>query len=88
MNAQEHPANIVDGMLDAMASCFTPETLEAIAAKQWAPEVMQRLDELATKANEGLLTPDERAEYEQSISVSDVFSMLRLKAQLKLKPAA
>jgi hypothetical protein len=38
-------------------------------------------DYLAERANEGLLTPDERAEYEAYINTADIIAILKLKAR-------
>ena len=50
-----------------------------------APVVQERIDILAERANEGLLTEDERAEYEAIINAADFISMLKLKARRNLK---
>ena len=39
---------------------------------------------LAKRANEGLLTPEERAEYEAFINLADIVSILQLKARRQL----
>ena len=46
-----------------------------------APPVEERIDTLAKRANEGLLTNDERAEYEALINAADFISILKLKAR-------
>lgn len=45
------------------------------------PAVQERVDVLAEKANEGLLTEPERAEYEAYINTDDFISILKLKAR-------
>jgi hypothetical protein len=42
--------------------------------------VQARVDLLAERANEGLLTAEERSEYEAFINASDLFTTLQLKA--------
>lgn len=43
-----------------------------------------RIDYLASRANEGDLTPDEDAEYEALIDGAELITMLKLKAQRRL----
>jgi ribonuclease HI len=50
-----------------------------------APQVQKRIDVLAERANEGLLTDNERAEYEALINATDFISTLKIKAQRNLK---
>jgi hypothetical protein len=52
-----------------------------LAAMRARPEEQARIDELADKANDGLLTPQERAEYEAYIDAIDVISILQAKAR-------
>jgi len=46
------------------------------------PLVQQRIDELAGKCSQGLLTPEERQEYEIYVRVGSVVSILQAKARL------
>jgi uncharacterized protein YnzC (UPF0291/DUF896 family) len=48
--------------------------------------VQQRIDALAERANEGVLTSDESAEYEALINAADFISILKLKARQNLRP--
>jgi hypothetical protein len=45
------------------------------------PVVQARVDVLAEQANEGLLTPEERAEYEAYINADDFIAILKSKAR-------
>jgi len=56
-----------------------------VAEFRVAPPVQERIDALAERANEGLLTEDERSEYEAIINAADFISILKLKAQRSLK---
>ena len=47
--------------------------------------VQARFDVLAERANEGLLTEEERALYEAFINAADFVSVLKLKAEQQLK---
>jgi hypothetical protein len=45
------------------------------------PAVQSRIDALAERANNGLLSEEERAEYEAFIDAGDFISILKLKAR-------
>lgn len=70
--------------LDPVASLLTPEVARRIVDFR-ADETMQaRLDELAEKSNEGLLTAAERPEYEGYVRAIDLITVLQLKARTLL----
>ena len=52
-----------------------------------AATLQERVDVLAERANEGILTSDEVAEYEALIDASDLVSILNLKARQRLFPS-
>lgn len=56
----------------------------SILALRIDPAVQERVNVLAEKANEGLLTEAERAEYETFINADDCISLLKLKARQDL----
>jgi len=49
------------------------------------PAVQARLDLLGEKANEGTLSGDERAEYEDAINAADDIAILKLKARRQME---
>jgi hypothetical protein len=65
-------------LLDPLTDCLDPESAQDFGI---APAVQQRVDSLAEKANEGVLTDDERADYEVLINATDFIAILKLKAQ-------
>lgn len=71
----------LDGLLDPLASALDPAALRQIVGFRISAEVQARVDYLATRANEGELTPDEDAEYEALIDGADLIAVLKLKAQ-------
>jgi len=77
--------DIVNSVLDPFTECLTPEAAKRIAAFQAAPATQFHLDELAGKANEGLLTADEQAEYDRYRSVFHFVTILQSKARAYLK---
>ncbi len=75
---------VADKMLDMAAECFDPTTLAALAKLRLSPKLVARVDRLAEKANEGLLTDRERAEYQSYIKTSELLTLLQLCARQKL----
>jgi hypothetical protein len=75
----------VDGFLDRyfepVTAVLTPELAEKIVNLRPDPAVMQRVSELAAKANEGLLTEDERSEYESYVDAGDLIATFKSKAR-------
>lgn len=78
------PTSVLDRMLDPFSRCFDGESARRVTEYQIDPAVQARVDVLAEKANEGLLTPEERAEYEAYINADDFIAILKLKARRHL----
>jgi hypothetical protein len=51
-------------ILDPVAQGFTPEVAQRVVELRADPAVRARIEELAEKCNEGTITPEEMAEYE------------------------
>ena len=77
--------DIVSSVLEPFTECLNPEAAERIASFQAAPATQSRLDELAGKANEGLLTADEQSEYDRYRTVFHFVTILQSKARVYLK---
>ncbi len=79
----------LDGLLDPLTRCLDAESARRISELQIDPAVQSRIDALAERANDGLLTDEERAEYEAFINAGDLIAILKLKArrQLHLNPS-
>ncbi len=78
---------LLDRILDPVTDAFTPEVARRIVALKADPEMQGRIDELATKSNDGSLTDDERAEYKNYVDVIDLISVLQAKSQRVLNAA-
>jgi len=78
-------ATILDGLLDPLSRCLDAESARRVAEFRVPPSVQARFDVLAERANDGLLTEEERALYEAFINAADFVSVLRLKAEQQLK---
>ncbi len=78
-------ASVLDGLLDPLSRCLDAESARRVAEFRVAPVVQERIDMLAGRANQSLLTEDERAEYEAIINAADFITILKLKARHNLK---
>jgi len=78
-------SSVADGMLDLAAECFDAPTLEALGKLRLSAKLAARVDRLAQRANEGYLTPRERAEYQAYIHTSELLALLQLRARRKLR---
>lgn len=67
--------------LDPVTSLLTPEVARRIVDFRAEAQTQARLDELAEKSNEGLLSPEERTEYEGYVRAIDLITILQLKAR-------
>ncbi len=77
-------SSLADKMLDLAADCFDAPTLEALAKLRLSPKLIARVDRLAGRANEGVLTPREREEYQSYIATSELLALIQLRARAKL----
>lgn len=66
---------------------LNPEIARAILKIDFAPEDHRRVDELSARAQEGTLTPEERAELDEYIRADLKLTVLRSKARMSLKRA-
>jgi len=85
-------ATSLDQFLDPLSRCLDAESARrvialGVSASVQAP-IQERVDALAERANEGLLSDDERAEYEALINAEDFWAILKLKARSRLSDAA
>jgi hypothetical protein len=80
-------ANALDQILDPLSRCLDAESARRVLDLGIPDSVQERVDTLAELANEGLLTDDERAEYEALINAEDLVAILKLKARRQLSDA-
>ena len=77
-------SEIVNRLLESLSRCFDLNTAKAVTELRQDELVRRRMEELGTKADEGLLSPEEEREYDALIEVSDVIATLQLKARQQL----
>ncbi|MCU1262007.1 MAG: hypothetical protein JWO80_4892 [Bryobacterales bacterium] len=75
---------MLDSFLDPLSLCLDAESARRVVELRIAEPVQERVDTLAELANQGLLSDDERAEYEALINAADFISILKLKARRHL----
>ena len=71
-------------LLEPVGRCLTPEVARQLVELRADPKTQARVQDLAEKCNEGLLTPEERAEYEAYISTNTFIAILQAKARALL----
>ena len=74
----------LDGLLDPLSRCLDAESARRVTEFRVDPAVQSRIDALAERANNGVLSDEERAEYEAFINLGDFISLLKLKARRHL----
>ncbi len=80
----DNVTNALDGFLDPLSRCLDTESARRVVELRTDPAVQARVEVLAERANEGVLTDDEQAEYEAFINAADFISILKLKARRHL----
>ncbi len=71
----------LDRFLEPMTEVFTPELARKIAELRADAATQARVDALAERANEGLLTPEEEAEYKSYVEAADIIGIIQAKAR-------
>lgn len=77
----DHETLMLDRILDPVSEALTPESARRLVALRADALAQRRMDELAEKCIEGLLTPDERTEYEAYVSAANLLAVLQAKAR-------
>lgn len=76
---------LFDDVLEPVAACLTPESARRIADLKVNALTQSRLDALADKANEGTLTAEEAAEYDEFLAAFHLISILQARARSVLE---
>ena len=82
MQATTEPTtSALNQLLDPLSRSLGNEAAEQILALHIEPKVQARIDVLADRCNEGLLTDTERAEYEGYVDGISLINILKAKAR-------
>ena len=74
-------ASALDRLVGALGECLTPDSARRILALKADRMLQVRVDYLVGRCREGLLTPQERAEYGDYVSFSTFVAILKSKAR-------
>ena len=77
-----------DGGTDLIFRILTREQIRRIADYHVDEELQSRIEELASEANEGELTDEERAEYEGYVQANSLVAVLQARARRMLAAPA
>jgi hypothetical protein len=72
-------------MVDPIGRALTPDAAREILQLRADAETQRRIDDLADKCNEGSLTEEERAEYQEFISLFNILTVLQVRARSVLE---
>jgi hypothetical protein len=75
---------VLDRMLEPVTAILTPAVALGLAEMRAEPQLQARLDELAMKATQGLLTDAEAREYRDYVEAIDFIGILQMKARAVL----
>lgn len=81
-------ATSLDSLMAPVAGCLDTPSLQALVNLRASAEAGQRMQWLASRANEGSLTDEERGEYESCVMFANFLGVLQSKARRKLSEAA
>jgi len=79
---------ILHRVLEPVLRSLPPEAARQIVRAEADEELQQRVHELAGRANEGTLTPDEQREYEAYVDAGDIVATLQAVARKTLQTVA
>jgi hypothetical protein len=75
----------LDRLLEPFTDCLTPEVAAKVADLRADDATQERIDYLADRANDGLLTVEERDEYVGYLHAIDVIAVIQAKARSQLR---
>ena len=75
----------LERLLEPLAGCLSPDVAAKVADLRADEAIQDRIDYLAERSNEGLLTAEEREEYAGYLHAIDVIAVLQAKARSLLR---
>jgi hypothetical protein len=77
--------SVLDQYMAPFVDALTPEVAQKILDTRISAQLQSQLDVLAQKANEGLLSEEERMDYEEALDALDVLATIKANAREALK---
>ena len=77
---------MLDQLLDPLEESLTPEMAQSLVSLRANPMAQARLESLAIRNSQGLLSAQEQAEYSSLVHIGAVISLLQAKARKVLRP--
>jgi len=74
--------------MSPVTNCMDRQSLQALTELRASETASQRMNMLATRANNGEITAEERAEYESCVMFANFLGVLQSKARKKLEEAS
>jgi hypothetical protein len=75
---------VLERLIASLGECLTPESARKLVALKADAKLRARLDDLATRHSQGLLTPEEQAAYGTYVSYGTFIAILKSKARQRL----
>ena len=75
---------LIDQLMEPFAECLTEDAARRIVALRADVAVQTRVDELADMANRGVLSADDRAEYDRLLAAYHLVSLIQARARRML----
>jgi hypothetical protein len=85
--AKTKTAPALDLLIEPLVECLTPESARRLLALKANPKLQARVDYLAGRSNQGMLTPEERSEYGTYVNYGTFVAILKSKARQRLAPS-
>jgi hypothetical protein len=82
------PTTVLDQLLTPLGDCLTPDAARRVLALKADAALQARVDDLAARHRQGILSPEEQAEYGRYVSFSTFVAILKSKARQLLANSA
>jgi hypothetical protein len=73
--------SLLDQLAEPFAECLTTAAAQKIVALRADEAIQTRVDELADRANQGTLAPEEAAEYDRYLAAFHFVTVMQAKAR-------
>jgi hypothetical protein len=85
--ATTKPSRVLDQLVGPLGDCLTIESARRLLALKPDPKLKARVNDLAERHHQALLSPEEHAEYSSYISFDTFVAILKSKARQLLANA-